>query len=83
MASSGTNLRIVPLSYELVHIFLFWIIIDQNKYNAEKRKNLLKKVSEYDQEKHNHILQTKPWHREEEPKDKHTTPTNNGKYIKQ
>ena len=39
-----------------------------------------KLVSEYDQEYHNHKLQTTPWHREEEPLNHHETP---GRQIKQ
>ena len=37
-------------------------------------------VNEYDQENHNHKLQTTPWHREEEPLNHHETP---GRQIKQ
>ena len=37
-------------------------------------------VSEYDQEYHNHKLQTTLWHREEEPLNHHETP---GRQIKQ
>ena len=37
-------------------------------------------VNEYDQEYHNHKLQTIPWHCEEEPLDHHETP---GRQIKQ
>ena len=36
--------------------------------------NLLKIVSEYDQEYHNHKPQTTPWHREEELLNHHETP---------
>ena len=37
-------------------------------------------VNEYDQEYHNHKLQTTPWHREEEPLNHNETP---GRQIKQ
>ena len=39
-----------------------------------------KLVSEYDQEYHNHKLQTTPWHREKEPHNNHETP---GRQTKQ
>ena len=40
----------------------------------------VKIVSEYDQEKHNHKPQTTPWHREEEPLNRHET---SGRQVKQ
>ena len=51
----------------------------QLKSIAECSKRV-KKVSEYDQEIHNHILQTNPQHREEEPKNIYS---NNTWFVRQ
>ena len=51
------------------HIF---VIIEDNLFKFSG--NDLKIVSEYDQECHNHKLQTSPWYREEEPHNNHETP---------